>query len=562
MTSTRTRRASATATVAVLALVLPACDAGGGEQASPPPKRTCEPGPPYGKGNWPPAPCWRPYHDRSPFQDEIDGDREYPNSAAMVARLLADPTKHPANLVVDVDGHSGEPTYYSAPTDPEYALHCTMQVWTTTNGPCAIEGHKVRIPDGAFVEANTPAKETNADPGYMAEPDAHLTVVDQASGWEYDLWQVHRSPVTPAGGNELRFSWGGRTRIDGDGVSREGNATAAHFGSLAGRIRAEELAAKKIDHALSVVIPCDHADPVYPARGDGRECANATDAIPMGARLHLDLTDEQLDELRADGVPEWKLAILTALQRYGAYVNDTGSDGAWFQFEQESGSQYAAVGDANPWLAFAKANENAGGWFHKAANQEPTYPAEHYVGILRKDADGIDWKDRVWRHLRVVAPSHPDDVEMLREDPTAPLVSLGAEPQPGKGIVGVHDATPAAPVHAVPRDHVVSLLAQGRDAESGIRETRIVTETTTWSAGPGGGEAADGPPQQRVVAQDRDPTAHAPGETVRSNRIVGNQIRFEDLTAGRTRVRVEVWSTARTYRGHEVASQRIVLTSP
>ena len=49
---------------------------------------------------------------------------------------------------------------------------------------------------------------------------------------------------------ELRFSWGGRARIDGDGIS-EGHATAAHFGNLAGRTRAEELLADKIEHALA-----------------------------------------------------------------------------------------------------------------------------------------------------------------------------------------------------------------------------------------------------------------------------------------------------------------------
>jgi hypothetical protein len=333
LTHNKRTLASGLALPIVFLMLLTACTGNGGGGEAPPPRRTCSPGPPYGQGNWPPAPCWRPYHDKSPFNEPINSViRELPNSAAMIQRLLANPIKHPANMIVNVDGHSGEPTYYARASDPEYTLHCTMLVW----GTCPIEGHKVKIPPGAFVENNIPANETNNDPGYQSEKDAHLTVIDQTSGWEYDLWQVHRSPINPQGGTELRFSWGGRTKIDGDGISLEGNATAAHFGSLAGRIRAEELAANKIEHALAVVIPCDNHDFIYPGRGVGRKCADTTNAIPMGAHLHLNLPANRIEELRSKGVPEWKLAILTALRDYGGYVNDTGSDASWFGFEQEA----------------------------------------------------------------------------------------------------------------------------------------------------------------------------------------------------------------------------------
>ncbi len=111
------------------------------------------------------------------------------------------------------------PTYYSSPSDPEFQIHCTED-W----GTCEVEGMHVRIPAAA-----------RAAGGH----DAHMTVVDQASGWEYDLWQVTSKP---RGGGRLLTSWGGRTRIDGDGLGSD--ATAAHFGLLAGSIRAEEMAAR------------------------------------------------------------------------------------------------------------------------------------------------------------------------------------------------------------------------------------------------------------------------------------------------------------------------------
>ena len=63
-----------------------------------------------------------------------------------------------------------------------------------------------------------------------------MAVIDQASGWEYDFWQVESKP---AGGGTISISWGGRTAIgtaDADGLGS--NATAAHFGLAAGVIRA------------------------------------------------------------------------------------------------------------------------------------------------------------------------------------------------------------------------------------------------------------------------------------------------------------------------------------
>jgi hypothetical protein len=548
----RIRGAGAALTVAFL-ILLTACNGGGSSEPTPS-KRTCTPGPPYGQGNWPPAPYWRPYHDQSPFNDLIDsGIRELPNSAVMIQRLLANPQKHPANLVANVDGHSGEPTYYSRDSDPEYTLRCTMLVW----GSCPIDGLKIKVPPGAFVEGNTPAKETNNDPGYQKEPDAHLTVVDQASGWEYDLWQVHRSPVNPQDGPELRFSFGGRTKIDGDGISYEGNATAAHFGSLAGRIRAEELTANKIEHALAVVIPCDNGDFIYPGKGRGRKCADTTNAIPMGARLHLNLPANRIEELRSKGVPEWKLTILTALRDYSGYVNDTGSDASWFGFEQEAGSQYTVMGDSNRWVDFAK---NAPGWFYKAAGQEPTYPAEHYVGIFRKDADGVDWSDQVWKHLRVIFPDYPNRIQIRQPDPYPPVAALVAETTPGT-LESVTDATPTAPAYSVSRDRVVSVIAQGRDGEAGIKDIEIWKQVTTWV--PVGGVPIPNIRAPERAAANSDSAAHSPGETVDSNRITAHQIQFGDLTGSPVvQARVVVWATTRTYLGQAVETKRMTLNWP
>ena len=232
-----------------------------------------------------------------------------------------------------------------------------MESW----GTCGVEGHQIRIPDAA-----KPA----------AGGDAHLTVVDQATGWEYDLWDVRYKPT---GGGRLDFGWGGRTRIDGDG--RGSDATAAQFGNLAGIIRAPELAAGVIPHALFTVIKCGAASPryVYPATKSGTICSDSTGAPPMGSHLWLAMSDAQIEAL---AVPRWKKTILHAMADYGMFMGDTGS-GSW-AIQAESGQTYTSFGREDQLVAFARAN----GW--------PPYNGR-YVGNLR---DGVDWA----RYLRVLDP--------------------------------------------------------------------------------------------------------------------------------------------------------------
>jgi hypothetical protein len=282
------------------------------------------------------------------------------DSGQVVARLLGfGPINHLVAGGAGMEEDYAHPTYYARAGDPWFVLHCYEESW----GTCPIEGHRIRVPDAA-----QPA----------AGGDGHLTVVDQDSGWEYDLYKVRSKP---AGGGVLEFRWGGRTRIDGDGL-RSG-ATAAKFGSLAGIVRAEELAAGRIDHALFMTARCDAGRAVYPARGVGTSCAQVGEstagAPPMGAHLWLAMTDSQIDVLP---VPGWKKTILRAMATYGMFVGDTGS-GSW-GIKKESGATYTSFGHPARFVEFAKAN----GW-------EPY--EDVWVGNLR---DGVDWA----AHLRVLDP--------------------------------------------------------------------------------------------------------------------------------------------------------------
>lgn len=305
---------------------------------------------------------WRPYSPSSPWNRRVArGAPVDPRSGDVVRRLLSwGPAQ---NLLA---GHSGtgadyyHPIYFSKASDPVFELRATQR-W----GTAEIEGHRIRIPDAA-----RPA----------AGGDGHMAVITE-DGWEYDLWTVESKP---RGGGELRFGWGGRTRIDGDGLGS--NATAAQFGLAAGVIRAPELAAGRIDHALFMGVRCT-ASPsaaVYPAAANtGEPCSRRResdqDAPAMGSRFVLDMSDAEIGALR---VPGWKKTILRAMATYGMIVGDAIGSGAWgLQFE--SGSTYTSFGRADPLAAFAR---RAG--------------LVQWNGMYVFDLqDGVDW-----RRLRLVEP--------------------------------------------------------------------------------------------------------------------------------------------------------------
>jgi hypothetical protein len=319
-----------------------------------------------------PGANWRPYASTSPFNQSTEGVAVHPNSAAIVKTVLS--WGLPGNLVAGNSGTTEDwshPTFFAEPSDPIYTLQST-EPW----GPNSLNGMRIPIP-------------ANARPA--GGSDGHMTVVTP-DGWEYDFW---RAQAPPAGGGTLTFAWGGRTRIDGSGLDSGTGGTAANFGNLAGMIRAPELAAGHIDHALFIVLKCvaqgtsfgygttAHAETssyVYPASAGGAACpAGETNAPPLGARFMLAMSDAQIQAL---AVPTWKKTILTALAHYGGYVGDTGGPGFAFMFE--SSTAYTALGLPDPLVQFAQ--EQA----------LPTWQGDYVFNT----ASGVEWE----KYLRVLVP--------------------------------------------------------------------------------------------------------------------------------------------------------------
>jgi hypothetical protein len=282
-----------------------------------------------------PSACWRPYESSSPFNRRIPADAPATGDSARIVSTLLQGGTADAFVAGDSERDGGVPIYWSKRSDPVFRLHCMMP-W----GDCELQGLRIHVPAKATPQG-----------GYATpdryEHDAHMTVIDQRSGIEYDLWHV----VSRRHGT-INFGWGGKTRIDGNGLGSA--AVAANYGTIAGPIRFTELRAGAINHALAMVVPCTDRV-VYPATGRGLTCGQgnlpSAYSIPMGSHFQLDMAPE---EIAALGVPEYEKTILNALATYGAYVSDTSGDRGQWGFERESSQTYTSFGKPDPWVGFAQ----------------------------------------------------------------------------------------------------------------------------------------------------------------------------------------------------------------
>jgi hypothetical protein len=286
----------------------------------------------FSAGNWPSA-CWRPYGPTSPFNRELPSNpRLASDSSGVVADLEHYGTTLNRSGRFQLDSNGRDGVYYSKPSDPLVRIHCTYNWGPSTcqgsNG-VVVDGMKIHLPAGAQPQNGT---------------DQHMTVIDQANGVEYDFDQASAS------GSTLTVWAGGQIPIGADSGTGLGvPGTAAGFSVLAGLIRAPELAASSINHALAISIPCTDGY-VWPARrANGLGCDSigqsppgGASAPPLGALFQLKMSDAQIAAFRA---PAWERAIMTAMAHYGLYVNDTngGGDNA-LEIEKESDQTYTSVG--------------------------------------------------------------------------------------------------------------------------------------------------------------------------------------------------------------------------
>ncbi len=328
-------------------------------------------------GNWPCA-DWRPYSDSSPFNTRIGADpKVVSGSGGIVDRLNRG--GHINSLVAGDPDRGASPTFWSTADDPLYRIRCN-----SFGTRCPISGMEVHIPNRAVPRGGYARLKDcggcNVNDGDW-DHDAHMTIVDQGSGWEYDFWAVQ----SKAGG-EVLIGWGGRTRIDGDGLGSGG--VAAGFGNLAGIIRAPEFVSGHVDHALTIAVPCVTGT-VWPATGSAFDCAQhhmPTDGrLALGSHVQLQISDAELAKL-----PTWQRGIARAMRDYGAYVNDTTGDESQWGPSLESAATYTDFGHSDP-TTTATPSDDVGDYNHNGWRETWFY-------LFRR----IDWGQ-----LRVLAPCDP-----------------------------------------------------------------------------------------------------------------------------------------------------------
>jgi hypothetical protein len=194
---------------------------------------------------------------------------------------------------------------------------------------------RLRIPAGAQPDNNW---------------DGHMTVVDQSRGLEYDFWRAagpSAGTLTVSSGNSIPIGPNSGTGIGGV-------AEAANLGLLGGLIRAPELNAGRIDHAIAVTMPCVQRTDVWPSPswGTGDAVCPQYGAGPHFANLlQLNMSDQAIARSRA---PRWQKAIMTAMAHYGMYVVDTSGLSNQMSLVEQADPLMASFRRAGPLARFVR----------------------------------------------------------------------------------------------------------------------------------------------------------------------------------------------------------------
>ncbi|HJL17838.1 MAG TPA: hypothetical protein RMH99_19390, partial [Sandaracinaceae bacterium LLY-WYZ-13_1] len=289
------------------------------------------PPPPRRDAGEPPSPpgVWRPFADDSPWNTPIPADVAIRSDSDALVEALATSSDWPG-LQVAI-------TPWSVPV---YEVGGAGVPLVEVHSPISNEGleHTFRWP-------------VPPDAAPAPESDAHMTIIDRATGREYDFWAARR---------RADGSWEcglcSTADLDGSGVRppkggarpwyESHGSRACGFPLMAGLIRAEELAAGRIEHALVLAYPAlrrrwftPPASTGHPDNGLLREDFG----IPCGGRVQLDPSVD-VDAL---GLSPAGRAIARALQEYGAYVGDfAGSINVYADGSPEAQAAFAGVLDA------------------------------------------------------------------------------------------------------------------------------------------------------------------------------------------------------------------------
>ena len=302
----------------------------------------------------PPAGGYQPF--AGPFNTPIPPNPKLdPDSDKIVAAMMAQMRERiigpiraaapPENGVLNIDYNV--PVYFSDPSDPVYKIRCVA-----TFAKCPLQDKLIHIPDFARPETSGPFSPSD-------KSDRHMAIIDRANGLEHDFWRA----TLPSGkGGDYEIAFGSSGSLNSQGIAIF-SAVQAQYALTIGVIRAPDLEAGIIPHAIMFMAPCandigDTKKGVYPATTGSDQLCKTPGVQPyFGMRLQLPMTDAQIAALKA---PAYLKTVYTALAHYGAYLSDTGTgtegvDGE-LTLRVESGLTYTQIGLPDPWVELAQQN--------------------------------------------------------------------------------------------------------------------------------------------------------------------------------------------------------------
>jgi len=266
----------------------------------------------------------RPYGARAPWNVPVAELPRHPDSGWYSELLWNDAPGRPGDFNLGFDTYT-YPVYYVADATGWYPVRTA---W----------------------EGNLDGQQIPWNPDWQPAPgnDAQVIILDPDRGREWNLFQVEfRDGVVRAtNGNLVPGDY--RTRTRGYPPSR-----GVGIPYLAMLVRPQEIAAGRIDHALSLPIR-NPSGQYFVAPATKLEHATGRTGIPEGMRFALDVTEEEIQAWAARFGPESSqtrrsaIIIARALRDYGWFITDT-SGGATFQFEANvsARSEWESLGLGN-----------------------------------------------------------------------------------------------------------------------------------------------------------------------------------------------------------------------
>jgi hypothetical protein len=240
----------------------------------------------------------RLYADSSFWNQPIGASPAIDSKSAAILASSITPT---ANIATFNDNEEwGVPLAYSDAASKLYSVGCRYYGCN--------QQVLFRIPRYAEANTGSDGKLVVIDPTTDTELDMGVASYDESA----DAWTTNSRYTTASDGLGAMCAQG----LHCDGVMMSG---LDQFGGI---VRPEEIAQGHIDHALALIVPYWRSGFIACPAVKSTGGTNDANAIPMSARIQLDPSFN----LDAQSWPQWQKVVAKALQSYGAYVWDAGSD--------------------------------------------------------------------------------------------------------------------------------------------------------------------------------------------------------------------------------------------